>query len=97
MSKRTKGLHMNSEGDFLSRPEAADYCKQKFGSGSTKTLAKFASQGLGPAYVKFGGRALYRRADLDAWFATKAIWKRSTSDEGRPLSKLPEATDAPVA
>lgn len=88
---------MNTESEYLGRPEAADYCRHKFGSGSVKTLAKLACQGGGPAFVKFGGRALYRKVDLDAWFSTKAILKSSTSDAGTPLARVGESLGARVA
>lgn len=33
---------------------------------SAKTLAEYASRGIGPAYIK-RGRVAYRKQDLDAW------------------------------
>ena len=88
---------MSTASEFLGRPEAAAYCRKQFGSGSVKNLARLASQGGGPAFVKFGGRALYRKVDLDAWFSTKAILKCSTSDAGTPLARVGEAPGARVA
>jgi hypothetical protein len=34
---------------------------------ATRTLDKLRSVGGGPPFVKFNGRALYERGDLDAW------------------------------
>lgn len=33
------------------------------------TLATWRSRGLGPAYVKIGGRVLYRREAVEEWEA----------------------------
>ena len=53
---------------YLSRPEAADYVRETFGVPCTKTtLGKLASIGGGPAYRKFGCRALYTVEDLASW------------------------------
>ncbi|MBM3116061.1 helix-turn-helix domain-containing protein [Jeongeupia naejangsanensis] len=37
------------------------------------TLATWRSRGGGPAYIKRGGRVLYRLADLQAFMATRNI------------------------
>jgi hypothetical protein len=76
---------MSETSDYLSRVEAADYLKRRYGSGSYKTLAKLATVGGCPTYRKFGNRVLYQPCDLDAWFAAKARVCSSTSDGAREL------------
>jgi hypothetical protein len=51
-----------AESENLTPPDAAAHLKR-----TEKTLAQWRSQGRGPAYLKTGGRILYRRSDLDAW------------------------------
>jgi len=52
-------------GELLTRPEAAQVLRVKPG-----TLGQWAYRGCGPRFFRpDGGRALYRRADLDAWLA----------------------------
>jgi len=34
---------------------------------SPATLATWRSRGGGPAFVKIGGKPLYRKSDVDAW------------------------------
>ena len=66
---------------FLSRSEAADYmCAEGF-TVSKNTLQKYATVGGGPVYRRFGRRAVYTRADLDAWIEQKLSDPiRSTSE-----------------
>jgi hypothetical protein len=60
------------ESGFLSRAQAADYIKERYGLPAAKsTLGKLASLGGGPIYRLFCGRAVYTRPDLDAWVAKK--------------------------
>jgi len=52
-------------GELLTRPEAATLLRMK-----PATLAQMAYRGVGPRFFRpDNGRALYRRADLDAWLA----------------------------
>lgn len=38
------------------------------------TLAKWRSVGLGPAFLRLGGRAVrYRESDVDAWLASCSV------------------------
>ncbi len=52
---------------FLTRVEAAEYLTQLGAPVAKTTLAKWATVGGGPAFCKFGTRALYTPAALDAW------------------------------
>lgn len=45
---------------------------------AAKTLANWRSLGVGPTYVRVGGRVVYMVSDLDAWLAAHRI---STSSE----------------
>lgn len=56
---------------YLSRPEAADYVVARGLPCTKTTLQKFATVGGGPTYQKFGHRAVYLAADLDAWITSK--------------------------
>lgn len=60
---------------LLRTPEAA-----RFLSLSHRTLEKHRIYGTGPAYLKIGGRVVYRIADLEAW-AARGL-RKSTSDRG---------------
>ena len=64
----------NLDPEFLARlnlmdaQEAAAYLRT-----STSTLAKYRMTGKGPAFIRPSPRkTLYRRADLDAWLASRA-------------------------
>lgn len=52
----------------MNRKNAAGYL-----GCSPKTLADWATKGIGPAYVMVGGRAFYFRADLDTWIKSKGV------------------------
>lgn len=69
---------------YLSRPEAAEHLNGR-GLPITKgTLQKYATVGGGPIYYRFGNRALYAAADLDAWATEKlSAPRRSTSVSAR--------------
>jgi hypothetical protein len=60
---------------YLSRSEAADYCKSRGFPCAKNTLTKLASTGGGPAFKKFGpsrnSRVLYTREGLDAWITSQ--------------------------
>ena len=65
---------------FLDRREAADYLTARGLRVSKNTLQKWATTGGGPAYRKFGLRAVYLREDLDAWVEAKlSAPRRSTA------------------
>ena len=46
---------------------------------AAKTLADWATKGIGPGYVMVGGRAFYFREELDAWI----------NSQGRSPSRRP--------
>ena len=66
----------------MTRDEAPSYILQKHGLKISKnTLQKYATTGGGPVYRRFGNRAVYTAADLDAWIEQKlSAPKRSTSE-----------------
>lgn len=48
--------------------EAARYVRL-----GASTLNRFRSAGCGPNFAKLGGAVRYRRADLDAWMASRIV------------------------
>jgi predicted DNA-binding transcriptional regulator AlpA len=40
---------------------------------STRTLIRWRSLGLGPAYIKLGRHIRYQKQDLDAWLARHRV------------------------
>jgi len=55
--------------DLLKSRETADYLKV-----SERTLTKMRSEGSGPPFVRLhsdGRGVVYRRADVEAWLASK--------------------------
>lgn len=60
----------------LSRDEAAPYCGSK-----PATFADYARRGEGPPYIVVGGRAWYRKADLDRWLESRV--RRPVSLKGQ--------------
>lgn len=61
-----------SKGPMLSRKEAADYITTNHFPVTAKTLATYASDGVGPPYRVIGGSARYRPGDIDAWVESPA-------------------------
>ncbi len=71
---------------LLSREAAAQALTAAGYVTSSSTLATKATRGNGPAYRKFGKRAIYRWGDLIAWAeANTAPLRYSTSE----LTKIP--------
>jgi hypothetical protein len=67
--------------EYLKRPEAANYLRERGLPITKATLQKLATVGGGPEYELFGIYALYKTASLDAWAAAKLrAPKHSTSD-----------------
>ena len=67
---------------FLDRREAAAYLTGQRGLKiSSNTLQKMATLGGGPPYRRFGGRAVYLAADLDAWATSKLSPVRHSTSE----------------
>ena len=66
--------------DFLDRSGVSEHLSQKGLKVSKKTLANWASEGIGPPYHRFGGRCVYPIKELDAWLSaelgepTNASW-----------------------
>lgn len=75
-------LMVSHVSEFVSRREASDYLKQRWGVSRTEgTLALLATKGGGPAFRKDGRRVLYAVADLDSWAQSRLSTRyTSTSD-----------------
>ena len=58
--------------DVMNTKEAAGYVRL-----GKPTLERFRISGDGPAYVKLGSAVRYRRADLDAWLASRVTHSTS--------------------
>lgn len=68
------------EARYLDRIAAAEYLTTVRGLRVSKnTLQKWATTGGGPAYRRFGLRAVYTQADLDAWAEAKLSAPRCSS------------------
>jgi hypothetical protein len=63
---------------FLDRAEAAQYLTERGLRVSKNTLQKWVTVGGGPTYRRFGHRAVYKSADLDAWAERKLTAPRQT-------------------
>jgi len=65
---------------YLERTEAAIYLTEQLGLRVAKgTLQKWATVGGGPAYRRFGKRAVYLIEDLQAWAESKLSAPRKSS------------------
>lgn len=64
---------------FLSREEAAQYLTAAGLRTAKATLQKWVTTGGGPAYRRFGKRAVYLVEDLDAWAERKLSAPRLSS------------------
>lgn len=72
-----------NQSTYLRREQAAAYINEHYGAYTTETLAKLATVGGGPPFVKFGRFPLYKPEDLDAWAEARMSRKvRSTSELG---------------
>ena len=60
-----------SQTEYLTRKEASAYLRERRLKVSDATLATMASRGGGPAFVKFGQRALYTAQWLDEWVESR--------------------------
>ena len=67
--------------NYLRRREAALYLQERYGAYTAETLAKLASVGGGPRFVKLGAFQLYRPADLDAWATSRMSRTVSSTSE----------------
>lgn len=59
------------ETQYLERTAAAEYLTARGLRVSKNTLQKWVTTGGGPAYRRFGLRAVYTHADLNAWAEAK--------------------------
>lgn len=65
---------------YLERPEAAQYLTDELGLRVSKgTLQKWVTVGGGPAYRRFGKRAVYLISDLNEWAERKLSAPRLSS------------------
>jgi hypothetical protein len=92
-----------TESVFLSRREAADYLKRKFGAPgavTSSTLAKLAVIGGGPILHRFGRKVAYKVENLDSWAMSRCSGPmRSTSDCGKrneAAMSIQDSLNAPI-
>lgn len=71
---------------YLSRAEAAEYLTKRGLPVSKNTLQKWATVGGGPAYRRFGMRAVYKPEDLDTWAENKLTDPMSSTSGSVKLS-----------
>lgn len=71
---------------LLSRPEAAQALTDRGFTTSSATLARLASAGGGPSFIKFGRWARYEESDLVRWAEKRALVRTTTSDAGTTLA-----------
>ncbi len=64
---------------YLNRQEAAQYLTERGLRTSKNSLQKWVTTGGGPIYRRFGHRAVYLAADLDAWAEKKLSGPRLSS------------------
>lgn len=64
---------------YRTRGEAAQYLTDLGCSTTPATLATWATRGGGPPFRKFGARALYTDADLDAWVESRLSAPRAST------------------
>ena len=64
---------------FLSREEAAQYLTELGLRTARGTLQKWVTTGGGPAYRRYGKRAVYTIDDLEAWAKSKLSAPRHTT------------------
>lgn len=70
------------ENRFLDRAEAAQYLTNRGLRVCKSTLQKWVTVGGGPAYRRFGQRAVYQTSDLDAWAEQKLTAPRRSTSGG---------------
>lgn len=64
---------------FLSREEAAQYLTERGLKTAKGTLQKWVTTGGGPAYRRFGKRAVYLVEELNEWAERKLTAPRLSS------------------
>lgn len=74
-------MNDNPDDTPVGRKDAANFLTGRGYTISPATLAKLATVGGGPAYVKFGRRPLYTKHALLAWVRSRtSAPRRSTSE-----------------
>ena len=66
-----------------------DETSEKIGGTNPATLANWRSQGIGPPFVKIGGRVYYPEHLLDEW-VTSRIQYAGLADRGQPAGAAHE-------
>ena len=61
-------MHAQSDEYLLSTREAADYLQN-----SPRTFVRWRGLGIGPAYIRAGGKIRYQRRDLEEWLARHRV------------------------
>lgn len=80
---------------LMTRREAARYLTEEGFPCAPATLAKYACQGGGPVFVRFGLKPLYRPDDLIDWAVGRSRRCTSTSDAGQIMApESPTAAEA---
>lgn len=49
---------------------------------STRTVIRWRQARIGPAWIKAGGRLLYRRSDVDAWLSAQRVEPARSTERG---------------
>jgi hypothetical protein len=75
--------------DRMTREQAAAYLTNIGCPISSRTLAQYAWHGrvIGPPYSLVNNRAMYERADLDAWAASRTGPKARTHAEHEDIAR----------
>jgi hypothetical protein len=71
---------MNTK-QYLSRIEASNYLCGRGIPVARQTLAKFATTGGGPRFVRFGRKPLDTYQSLEEWLATRLSGEMRTTSE----------------
>ena len=71
---------------LLSRIQAAQLLTERGLTTAPATLARLASAGGGPVFIKYGRWARYDEAELLRWAEGRAISRATTSDTGKPVA-----------
>lgn len=61
-------MHDTSSQQLLSTREAAEHLRN-----SSRTFIRWRGLGLGPPYIRVGGKVRYLRRDLDEWLARHRV------------------------
>ncbi len=59
--------------EMMTRDEAAEYIVSIGFKVTAGTLAQMAYRKTGPRYFKFGGRAMYKKDELDEWVKERTV------------------------